>query len=115
MYAFTIPNKAYAAGETIPVSVKFSPLAKNVRIVSLVTTIREHTSVVQLDRARFTRGPRADSSRFPMVSSEPSTQRIASIQRREMRLSSNTVLSTISRRIQLLLQVKIPVPILRRG
>lgn len=45
MYAFTIPHKAYAAGETIPVSVKFSPLAKNVRIVSLITTIREHTSV----------------------------------------------------------------------
>ncbi|ORY89683.1 hypothetical protein BCR35DRAFT_300097 [Leucosporidium creatinivorum] len=45
MYAFTIPHKAYAAGETIPVSVKFSPLAKGVRIVSLVTTIREHTTV----------------------------------------------------------------------
>lgn len=45
MYAFTMPHKAYAAGETIPVSVKFSPLAKNVRIVSLITTIREHTYV----------------------------------------------------------------------
>ncbi|SGY13409.1 BQ5605_C010g05854 [Microbotryum silenes-dioicae] len=45
MYAFTIPHKAYAAGETVPVSVKFSPLAKGVRIVSLVTTIREHTTV----------------------------------------------------------------------
>ncbi|KAM0749136.1 hypothetical protein T439DRAFT_358253 [Meredithblackwellia eburnea MCA 4105] len=45
MYAFTIPHKAYAAGETIPVSVKFSPLAKGVQIASLVTTIREHTTV----------------------------------------------------------------------
>lgn len=44
-YAFTIPHKAYAAGDTIPVSVKFSPLAKGVRIVSLITTIREHTYV----------------------------------------------------------------------
>lgn len=43
MYAFTIPHKAYAAGETIPVSVKFSPLAKGVQIASLITTIREHT------------------------------------------------------------------------
>ena len=43
MYAFTIPHKAYAAGDTIPVSVKFSPLAKGVQIASLITTIREHT------------------------------------------------------------------------
>ncbi|GAA6051086.1 hypothetical protein JCM3770_004705 [Rhodotorula araucariae] len=45
MYSFTLPHKAYAAGDTIPVAVKFSPLAKGVRIVSLVTTIREHTTV----------------------------------------------------------------------
>ncbi|BGO92265.1 hypothetical protein NBRC10512_001189 [Rhodotorula toruloides] len=45
MYSFTIPHKAYAAGDTIPVAVKFSPLAKGVRIVSLITTIREHTTV----------------------------------------------------------------------
>ncbi|KAL8292022.1 hypothetical protein RQP46_001488 [Phenoliferia psychrophenolica] len=45
MYAFTIPHKAYAAGDTIPVSVKFSPLAKGVQIASLITTIREHTTV----------------------------------------------------------------------
>ncbi|BGP17069.1 hypothetical protein JCM10213_000293 [Rhodosporidiobolus nylandii] len=45
MYSFTLPHKAYAAGDTIPVAVKFSPLAKGVRIVSLITTIREHTTV----------------------------------------------------------------------
>ncbi|GAA6005515.1 hypothetical protein JCM11491_003669 [Sporobolomyces phaffii] len=45
MYSFTLPHKAFAAGDTIPVAVKFSPLAKGVRIVSLVTTIREHTTV----------------------------------------------------------------------
>ncbi|GAA5831217.1 hypothetical protein JCM5353_007384 [Sporobolomyces roseus] len=44
MYSFTLPHKAFAAGDTIPVAVKFSPLAKGVRIVSLVTTIREHTT-----------------------------------------------------------------------
>ena len=43
MYSFTLPHKAYAAGDTIPVAVKFSPLAKGVSIVSLITTIREHT------------------------------------------------------------------------
>lgn len=43
MYSFTLPHKAFAAGDTIPVAVKFSPLAKGVRIVSLLTTIREHT------------------------------------------------------------------------
>lgn len=45
MYSFTLPHKAFAAGDTIPVAVKFSPLAKGVRIVSLITTIREHTYV----------------------------------------------------------------------
>ncbi|GAA5912670.1 hypothetical protein JCM8208_007723 [Rhodotorula glutinis] len=45
MYSFTLPHKAYAAGDTIPVAVKFSPLAKGIRIVSLITTIREHTTV----------------------------------------------------------------------
>lgn len=55
MYAFTMPHKAYAAGETIPVSVKFSPLAKGVRIVSLVTTIREHTYAEILSMPPFSR------------------------------------------------------------
>ncbi|GAA5972647.1 hypothetical protein JCM8115_006459 [Rhodotorula mucilaginosa] len=45
MYSFTLPHKAFAAGDTIPVAVKFSPLAKGVSIVSLITTIREHTTV----------------------------------------------------------------------
>lgn len=45
MYSFTLPHKAFAAGDTIPVAVKFSPLAKGIRIVSLITTIREHTTV----------------------------------------------------------------------
>ncbi|KAK4054144.1 hypothetical protein OIV83_001169 [Microbotryomycetes sp. JL201] len=45
MYAFTIPHKAYAAGDTIPVSVKFSPLAKGIKVTSLITTIREHTQI----------------------------------------------------------------------
>ncbi|KAM0789574.1 hypothetical protein ACM66B_000383 [Microbotryomycetes sp. NB124-2] len=45
MYAFTIPHKAYAAGDTIPVSVKFSPLAKGIKVTSLITTIREHTTI----------------------------------------------------------------------
>lgn len=54
-YAFTIPHKAYACGEIVPVSVKFSPLAKGVKIVSLVTTIREHTYVASRDLAMLTR------------------------------------------------------------
>lgn len=42
MYSFVIPHKAYVVGDAIPVSVKFSPIAKGVKIISLVTTIREH-------------------------------------------------------------------------
>lgn len=45
MYSFTIPHKAYAAGDTIPVSAKFSPLGKGIRITNLTTSIREHTCV----------------------------------------------------------------------
>lgn len=46
-YQLTLPYKAFAAGTSIPVSVRFSPLAKGVRVLSLLSTIREHVYVSQ--------------------------------------------------------------------
>lgn len=45
MYALTLPFKAYAAGDDIPVSVKFMPLAKGVRVTSVTSVIKEYTLV----------------------------------------------------------------------
>ncbi|KAH8928638.1 hypothetical protein BT69DRAFT_1329402 [Atractiella rhizophila] len=45
MYSITIPHKAYAGGDQIPVNMKFSPLAKGVTITSVMTSIRENVSV----------------------------------------------------------------------
>jgi arrestin-related trafficking adapter 4/5/7 len=42
MYSLMVPHKAWAAGDTISVLAKFSPLAKGVRITSITTTIQEH-------------------------------------------------------------------------
>lgn len=44
-YEITLPHKAFAAGTTIPVSLKFTPLMKGVRITSLTTTIKEQACV----------------------------------------------------------------------
>jgi hypothetical protein len=45
MYALTLPFKAYAAGDEIPVAVKFMPLAKGVRVVSVTSVIKEYSLV----------------------------------------------------------------------
>lgn len=45
MYALTLPFKAYAAGDDIPVSVKFMPLAKGVRVTHVTSVIKEYTLV----------------------------------------------------------------------
>lgn len=45
MYALTIPFKAYAAGDDIPVSVKFMPLAKGVKVLSILSVVKEYTRV----------------------------------------------------------------------
>lgn len=45
MYALTLPLKAYAAGDDIPVNVKFMPLAKGVRVLSVTSVIKEYTLV----------------------------------------------------------------------
>lgn len=45
-YEISLPHKAFAAGDRIPVSLKFSPLMKGVRVTSLVTTIKEHVALV---------------------------------------------------------------------
>ncbi|TXT05996.1 hypothetical protein VHUM_03757 [Vanrija humicola] len=45
MYSITIPFKAYAAGDDIPVLVKFMPLAKGVRVLSVSSVIKEYSLV----------------------------------------------------------------------
>ncbi|KAH9058789.1 hypothetical protein EDB87DRAFT_1563750 [Lactarius vividus] len=41
MYSIMIPHKAWAAGDNLTAVVKFSPLAKGVRVLSAVTTLNE--------------------------------------------------------------------------
>lgn len=45
MYSLTLPYKAYAAGDDIPVAVKFMPLAKGVRVTAITTMLKEYTTV----------------------------------------------------------------------
>lgn len=45
MYCLTLPHKAYAAGDEIPVSVKFMPLAKGTRVTHITSVIKEYTLV----------------------------------------------------------------------
>lgn len=45
MYALTLPFKAYAAGDDIPVNVKFMPLAKGVRVTAVTSVIKEYSLV----------------------------------------------------------------------
>lgn len=45
MYSLTLPYKAYAAGDDIPVNVKFMPLAKGVRVTAVNSVLKEYTMV----------------------------------------------------------------------
>ncbi|CAE7077124.1 unnamed protein product [Rhizoctonia solani] len=45
MYSFVVPHKAFAAGDDIPILVKFQPMAKGVSVQSIVTSIKEYTSI----------------------------------------------------------------------
>ena len=45
MYSLTLPFKAYAAGDDIPVNVKFMPLAKGVKVTSVTSVIKEYSLV----------------------------------------------------------------------
>ena len=45
MYSLTLPYKAYAAGDDIPVNVKFMPLAKGVRVTAVSSVLKEYTMV----------------------------------------------------------------------
>ncbi|KAH7339823.1 hypothetical protein B0J17DRAFT_716820 [Rhizoctonia solani] len=45
MYSFVIPHKAFAAGNDIPILVKFQPMAKGVTVQSIVTSVKEYTSI----------------------------------------------------------------------
>ncbi|WWC66430.1 uncharacterized protein I206_100332 [Kwoniella pini CBS 10737] len=45
MYSLTLPYKAYAAGDDIPVNVKFMPLAKGTRVTQVVSVLKEYTLV----------------------------------------------------------------------
>lgn len=45
MYSLTLPFKAYAAGDEIPVMLKFMPLAKGVRVMTVQSVLKEYTMV----------------------------------------------------------------------
>ncbi|KAG8970349.1 hypothetical protein FRC03_009622 [Tulasnella sp. 419] len=45
MYSVLIPHKAYAAGDEIPILVKFTPMAKGVNVISVDTQLKEYSSV----------------------------------------------------------------------
>src|SRR5216683_3099652 len=45
MYSIMVPHKAWAAGDDLTAVVKFSPLAKGVRVLSVVTTLNETTKI----------------------------------------------------------------------
>ncbi|CAD6567238.1 MAG: hypothetical protein TREMPRED_003425 [Tremellales sp. Tagirdzhanova-0007] len=45
MYCLTLPFKAYAAGDDITVSVKFMPIAKGVKVLSIASVLKEYTTV----------------------------------------------------------------------
>lgn len=45
MYSILIPHKAWAAGDTLTALVKFSPLAKGVRVVSVATAVHQTTKI----------------------------------------------------------------------
>ncbi|BEJ02445.1 hypothetical protein CcaverHIS631_0702400 [Cutaneotrichosporon cavernicola] len=45
MYSITMPFKAYAAGDSIPVLLKFMPVAKGVRVINITSVIKEYSLV----------------------------------------------------------------------
>lgn len=45
MYSVMIPHKAWAAGDTLTAVVKFSPIVKGVRVLTVATTITETTKL----------------------------------------------------------------------
>ena len=46
MYSLVLPHKAWAAGDTLTTLVKFAPMAKGVRVLSVSTTISETTKTL---------------------------------------------------------------------
>ena len=56
MYSIMIPHKAWPAGDNLTAVVKFSPLAKGVRVLSVVTTLNETIKT-------FTRTGRQESTK----------------------------------------------------
>ncbi|KAI8457287.1 hypothetical protein BY996DRAFT_4578559 [Phakopsora pachyrhizi] len=45
-YEIGLPRKSFSAGETIPITVKFRPLVKGVKVKTLVATIRESVTLL---------------------------------------------------------------------
>ncbi|KAG9017678.1 hypothetical protein FRB90_000268 [Tulasnella sp. 427] len=45
MYSVMIPHKAFAAGDDIPVSLKFTPLVKGVAVMSIETAVKQYVTV----------------------------------------------------------------------
>ncbi|KNZ59189.1 uncharacterized protein VP01_1789g10 [Puccinia sorghi] len=102
-YEISLPRKAFVAGETIPISIKFTPLVKGVRVTSLVVTIKEHVTLLAKPgatphvenrdvgeyRFEFTRG---GTSQPESRSSEPSSRRMGTL--------TSGDLSLLTRRLQ---------------
>ncbi|TIB10662.1 hypothetical protein E3P89_02753 [Wallemia ichthyophaga] len=42
LYAITLPHKAFAAGDSIPISIKLTPILKGVKVTQLTTIIKEY-------------------------------------------------------------------------
>ncbi|ORX40565.1 hypothetical protein BD324DRAFT_606453 [Kockovaella imperatae] len=70
MYAITLPFKAYAAGDDIPVLVKFMPLAKGVKVTSVTTEIHE-TATIQTKYSSRNASRRVTTVRHDLSSGRP--------------------------------------------
>ena len=43
IYAITLPHKVFAAGESIPIAIKFTPIVKGVKVSHLTTIVKEYS------------------------------------------------------------------------
>ncbi|KAA1089632.1 hypothetical protein PGT21_025515 [Puccinia graminis f. sp. tritici] len=101
-YEISLPRKAFVAGETIPISIKFTPLVKGVRVTSLVVTIKEHVTLLAKPGAM----PHAENRdvgeyrfEFKTGTSQPAS-RSSEPPNRRMGALTSTDLSLLTRRLQ---------------
>ncbi|KAH9446121.1 hypothetical protein MJO28_012041 [Puccinia striiformis f. sp. tritici] len=101
-YEISLPRKAFVAGETIPISIKFTPLVKGVRVTSLVVTIKEHVTLLakpgavphveNRDVGEYRFEFKTGTSQPPSRSSEPGSRRMGAL--------TSTDLSLLTHRLQ---------------